>query len=315
MNTLNKYIQEFKSLRIDRAHGNAPHQPVLLLAVIELIEQGQITENRVLPSPILVETFVKYWTKVTDRKPNLALPFFHLAKRKPPFWYHKANPGYEKALEVVNQIKEFSRLREFVSYASFDIDLFDLLIQMETREVLRQTLIDTYLADFKQEILSLIFEEEQISEYGQNLLQYVEHEFSVELDDPIETEDRIRKPAFRREIMRIYDYTCVVCQLQVLTLDGKSITEAAHIIPHRTSKNDDVRNGLSLCRLHHWAFDEYLISIDESYKVIVSDLMSEKGPIEWKLSTLKGKEILLPEREELYPAQEALAWHRNKLLQ
>lgn len=314
MNILNKYIQEFKSLRISRAHGNAPHQPVLLLAIIEQIEQGQITENKIYPSPGLMETFVKYWTKVTEGKPNLALPFFHLAKRKPPFWYHKANPGYEKALEVVNQIKTVTRLRKIVAYASFDDKLFDLLMKLEDREVLRQTLIDTYLVDFKQEILSLIFEEQQIDEYSQNLLQYVEHDFSIELAEPLEKEKRIRQPGFRRAIMRIYDYTCVVCQLQVLTLDGKSITEAAHIIPHRTSKNDDVRNGLSLCRLHHWAFDEYLISIDEFYKVIVSDLMSEKGPTEWKLSTLKGKEILLPEREELYPAQEALAWHRNKLL-
>lgn len=310
---LHKYIREFRKLRIDRAHGNAPHQPVLLLAVIELIEQGHITENRVLPSPELVDTFVKYWTKVTDRKPNLVLPFFHLAKRKPPFWFHHANPGYEAALNDVNQIRGFTRLRKFVSYASFDMELFDLLIQKENREVLRHTIIDEYLADFKLEILSLIREEEAISEYGKNLLQYVENEFSLVFDDPTETEDRIRKPAFRREIMRIYDYTCVFCKLQVLTLDGESITEAAHIIPHSTSKNDDVRNGLSLCKLHHWAFDKYLISIDESYKVIVTELMSEKGPKDWKLSTLKGKRILLPEREDLYPSQEALAWHRKTM--
>lgn len=111
-------------------------------------------------------------------------------------------------------------------------------------------------------------------------VNYVQNEFSTKLEEPIESEKKIREPYFHRAIMRIYDYTCVVCQLQVLTLDGESITEAAHIIPHTTSKNDDVRNGLSLCKLHHWVFDKYLISIDEAYRVIVSDLMSEKGPIE-----------------------------------
>ena len=310
-NSLHKYIKAFKSLRIDRAHGAAPHQPVLLLSVIELIEQGQITENKITHTPDLMEIFVKYWTKVTDRKPNLALPFFHLKKRI--FWHLHANPEYEKALEVVSQIKDVSKLRKIVAYASLDKELFDLLIELEPREVLRQTIIDTYLSNFKQEILSLIFEEQQISEYSQNLLQYVENEFSVELDDPDQTADNIRKPAFRRTIMRIYDYTCAVCKLKILTLNGESVTEAAHIIRHSTSKNDDIRNGISLCKLHHWAFDRYLISVDESYEVIVSDFMSEQGPSEWKLSSLSGKGILLPEPEELYPAQEALAWHREKM--
>lgn len=80
-NTLQKYIHEFTNLRIDRAHGNAPHQPILLLTVIELIEQGRVCENKITPSPELVETFLKYWSVIPDRKPNLALPFFHLKNR------------------------------------------------------------------------------------------------------------------------------------------------------------------------------------------------------------------------------------------
>lgn len=315
MNILNKYIQEFKNLRISRAHGNAPHQPVLLLAIIEQIEQGQITENKIYPSPGLMETFVKYWTKVTEGKPNLALPFFHLAKRKPPFWYHKANPGYEKALEVVNQIKTVTRLREIVAYGSFDDDLFVLLTEPKPREIIRQTIISTYLSDFKHEIQSLIAEEQQIGEYSQKILKQVEHVFSaLQQEEATQAENPIRKRGFRLAIMRIYEYTCAVCQLHILTLDGQSVTEAAHIIPLKKSYNNDVRNGISLCRLHHWAFDEGLISISDNYKVIVSELMSERGPTEWKLTTLSGKEILLPERRELYPAQEALAWHREKML-
>ena len=308
---LRKYINEFRNLRIDRAHGDAPHQPVLLLATIEMIEHERITENKILPSPALVETFVKYWTKVTDRKPNLALPFYHLKKRS--FWHLQANPGFENTLEEINQIREVPRLQRIVAYASFDDKLFDLLMKLEDREILRQTLINTYLLDSKQEILSLIFEEQQISEYSQNLLQYVEQEFSTELVEPIKTENKIRQPGFRRAIMRIYDYTCAVCRLQILTLDGESVTEAAHIVPFKVSKNDDVRNGISLCKLHHWAFDRYLISVDESYNVIVSKLMTERGPAEWMLKTLYGKAILLPKQKELYPAQDALAWHREKV--
>ena len=101
--TLQKYLHEFRNLRIDRAHGNAPHQPVLLLTVIEMIEQEQIEINEIVPPPHLVEIFLKYWNCITNRNPNPTLPFFHLKNRS--FWHHHLNPSYEKALEVVTQIK------------------------------------------------------------------------------------------------------------------------------------------------------------------------------------------------------------------
>ena len=310
--TLQKYVQKMKSLRIDRAHGTAPNKPTLLLAIVDLIEQGQIHENKVSPSPGLFEIFMKYWSIVTNRRPNLALPFFHL--KRDGFWHLHANTGYETALKVATQIKTVSRLREIVGYANFDDELFCLLTNTHDREVIRQTLIDTYFTDFKADIESLITEGQQIGEYRQALLQQVEQTFSsLQSLAPTESENPIRRAGFRQAIMRIYDYTCVVCQLYVLTLDGESVTEAAHIIPFNISGNNDVRNGISLCQLHHWSFDRGLISVDRNYKVIVSNLMLERGPTEWLLTTMRGKPILLPEYDALYPAQEALAWHREEI--
>ena len=300
-------------LRIDRARGAAPNKPVLLLAVIELIEQGQIPENRIVLSPDLAEAFLKYWTKVTDRKPNIAMPFFHL--KSEGFWHLHANPGYETALSVASQLKTASRIREVIASASFDDELFFLLTNAHDREVIRQTLIDTYFTDFKTDIESLITEEQQINEYRQALLQQVKQTFSsLQPLTPTEKDNPIRTAGFRQAIMRIYDYTCAVCQLRIVTMEGESVTQAAHIIPFKVSGNNDVRNGISLCQLHHWSFDRGLISVDRNYKVIVSELMSERGPTGWLLTTLRGKSILLPEGDELYPAQEALAWHREEVL-
>ena len=312
VNILQKYVQKMKRLRIDRAHGAAPNKPLLLLAVIELIEQGQILENKISPSPDLFESFMKYWSIVTNRRPNLALPFFHLKRDR--FWHLHAKAGYETALRVSTQIKTVSRLREIIAFASFDNELFRLLTNPYDREVIRQTLIDTYFTDFKSEVESLITEEQQIDKYRQSLLRQVKQTFSsLQPLAPTESENPIRTAGFRQAIMRIYDYTCAVCQLYVLTLDGESVTEAAHIIPFKISGNNDVRNGISLCKLHHWAFDIGLISLDSNYEVIVSELMSEHGPTEWLLTTLQGKPILLPQHNELYPAQDALTWHREEV--
>lgn len=312
-NILLKYVHKFKNLRVDRAHGAAPNKPVLLLALIELIEQGQISENIIPPSPSLFEIFMKYWSIVTDRRPNLALPFFHL--KSEGFWHHHPNAGYETALRVTTQIKTVSRLREIVAYASFDDELFLLLTNPHDREVIRQTLIHTYLSEHEQAIERILSETEQISVYREELLQRVEHTFSTQNSiESVQTEEPIRTAGFRQAIMHIYDYTCAVCQLHILTMDGESVTEAAHIIPFNISGNNDVRNGISLCQLHHWSFDKGLISVDRNYKVIVSDLMLERGPTAWLLSNLRGRLILLPDHEALYPAQEALKWHREEIL-
>ncbi len=311
--TLEKYVQKIKRLRVDRAHGVAPHKPLLLLAVIELIERGQIQENKISLSPDLAETFIKYWSKVTDRKPNIALPFFHL--RSDGFWHLHPNTGYEKVLDVADRITAISRLREVIAYVSLDDDLFVLLTDASNREIIRQTLIYVYLIEFKGGIEDLIAEGKQITEYEQSLISEVEQPFSLQKPTPpIPEESPIRSVGFRQAIMGLYNYTCAVCRLRIVTMDGESATDAAHIIPFRISKNDDVRNGISLCKLHHWSFDKGLISLSKTYQVLVSPLMSNRRPTEWTLTELQDKSILLPGRDQLYPAQDALAWHREEVL-
>ena len=114
--------------------------------------------------------------------------------------------------------------------------------------------------------------------------------------------------------MQIYDYTCAVCELNIRALSGESVTDAAHIIPFSVSYNDDIRNGISLCKSHHWAFDAGLIAISEEHRVVVSPAMTEQGPAASMLTGLRDREIWLPGEPEHRPAPEALTWHREKVM-
>ena len=315
-NILQKYVQKMQKLRRGEKgnEGPAPHKPLLLLAVIDLIRQGQIDENRIFPFPDLAETFLKYWSNVVaNRASNFAMPFFHLKGDK--FWHLCPNPGKEDKLNRHRKVNSISWIHEVVAYASLDEELFVLLTNSQDREVICQTLINKYFPNSKQEIESLIAEEQQIGEYRQLLIQEVaEHTVLYEEQtEPIEKENPNRSEAFRREIMRIYNYTCVVCRSRILTMEGESATEAAHIIPFRDTKDDNIRNGISLCKLHHWAFDEGLISFSKTYKIMVSELIFEEGPTEWMLTELRDKSILLPEHNLLSPSQDALRWHRERI--
>jgi len=127
----------------------------------------------------------------------------------------------------------------------------------------------------------------------------------------MQTETPVRSAGFRRAIMEIYKYKCAVCELDIRTESGVSITDAAHIIPFSVSYNDDVRNGISLCKSHHWAFDARLFSLNETYHVILPPISHEHEPTERMLSELRDQRIWTPSLERHRPHQEALTWHRE----
>ena len=201
----------------------------------------------------------------------------------------------------------------------------------EYREILRQTLISTYFSNIRREIEQIIEEHrilsqeyvaEDIEEYSQHLIQVAQHPFSMYREvESMQTEIPIRSAGFRRAIMKIYKHACAVCELNIRALreesvtdTAESVTDAAHIIPFSVSHNDDIRNGISLCKSHHWAFDTGLISISETYQVIVSPFISEQGPTGGILEELRDKPIKKPEAEQHFPDQDALAWHRTEVL-
>ena len=214
-------------------------------------------------------------------------------------------------------------LRNANATAKLDERLFLLFVMPEYREILRQTLIRTYFSNIRYEIEQVLEEHRtlghehiarDIEGYSEQLIQAVEHPFSIQRDvASVQTEIPVRSAGFRRAIMHIYEYTCAVCELDIRTASGASITDAAHIIPFSVSYNDDIRNGMSLCKSHHWAFDTGLISLDDDYQVIVSPSMSEQGPTASMLTQLRNRRIWLPRDGEHYPAQDALTWHREKL--
>lgn len=64
------YLKSFAELRTDKNKKRwsaattyrAPHKPLLLLSIIDLIAQGTITRNFIEPTFELAETFNQYWT-------------------------------------------------------------------------------------------------------------------------------------------------------------------------------------------------------------------------------------------------------------
>ena len=307
---LHWYLERIGHLRVDRAHGLAPHKPILLLAVIEMIEEGLMRENQIPFSPELVEIFRRYWTRLTHRSVNAVMPFFHLQSDQ--FWHLHANLGYEAALKSSTHMRAVAALMKIVRFASLDEELFLLLKNRPTREMIRKLIIDTYFNDSRTDVESSISQGKRIREYQTDLIDKAKKRFHVrETSSSLSIEFReVRNPAFRRMIMSLYQYTCSVCGLRIITLDGLSAVDAGHIVPFSVSQNDDPRNGIGLCKIHHWAFDNGLIAIDDKYRLRVSETLDAKRPTEWLFTKLESESVILPLNSRFHPSQEALRWHR-----
>jgi hypothetical protein len=68
---------------------------------------------------------------------------------------------------------------------------------------------------------------------------------------------------FRRKVQDAYRSTCIVCGLSFPRFwdDGKSGVDVVHLLPDSEFGMNQLSNGICLCKLHRWAFDEGLVEI------------------------------------------------------
>ncbi|HLC33787.1 MAG TPA: HNH endonuclease [Anaerolineales bacterium] len=117
---------------------------------------------------------------------------------------------------------------------------------------------------------------------------------------------RLHQRAFRERVLEAYHSQCSLCRLR-----HRELLDAAHIIPDVEPEGEPlIRNGLALCKLHHAAFDSYMLTVAPDYRIhLRQDVLDEHdGPVLLHgLQELHGASILLPSSPVHYPDREALA--------
>jgi len=320
--TLEAYIAKLSKLRSDRVPGRwgpltnnrAPHKPLLLLAVLDQFADGAVTSNLIEASPDLGELFTLYWARVMppDQRGSMTLPFFHLQGEG--FWHLLPKPGKADYLATVRQIRSMSDLQGAAFGARLDEDLYAVLRIEASRDVLRRVLIETYFPPEAQAaLLNQGTVNQEAYQYSATLLQRAKDNLRERLPDGADYQPASRDQGFRRAIMSAYNHHCAFCGLKVLTPDGHTAADAAHIIPWSRTHNDAVDNGMSLCKLCHWGFDEGLLAASAQYAVVVSGLVSASYNVPAHLPSLAGRGLKLPEEEAFWPSLEGLKWHRQEV--
>jgi len=125
---------------------------------------------------------------------------------------------------------------------------------------------------------------------------------------------RIHQAAFRERVIDAYREQCALCRLK-----HEELLDAAHILPDADPEGEPiVPNGISLCKLHHAAFDRFFLSVRPDYTIeIRHDVLQEAdGPmLKHGLQGMHGQRIQLPTRMHLRPSPELLARRHRRFLE
>ena len=117
---------------------------------------------------------------------------------------------------------------------------------------------------------------------------------------------RVHQPEFRGKVLLAYDNQCAVCHLR-----HPELLDAAHILPDSHPEGRAVvTNGLSLCKIHHGAYDADFLGIDPDYKVHINGgLLEERdGPmLRHGLQEMHGVLLVTPSRRNQKPSRENLS--------
>ena len=111
---------------------------------------------------------------------------------------------------------------------------------------------------------------------------------------------RLHQVMFSEQVISAYREQCAVCRLR-----HRELLDAAHILPDGHPQGLPViPNGLALCKLHHAAFDGYILGVRPDLKIeIRADVLREAdGPmLQHGLQGFQGARIAIPGKAALRP--------------
>lgn len=121
-----------------------------------------------------------------------------------------------------------------------------------------------------------------------------------------EVRRRVHQPLFRARVLNAYERRCTICRL-----NHADLLDAAHIIPDADEGGAaSIPNGLSLCKIHHAAYDRNLLGIDPDYRVHIDEglLIEIDGPmLQHGLKDMHGTTITVPTPKAQQPDKDKLA--------
>lgn len=146
--TTTDYKELFTHLPVNRVDGKiAPHKAILLLAILDMIDSGEIDTPFIPLTTSLENKFKENWERYVPSSSkftcSMHYPFFHLSSS--PFWKLIQLPSYEERKEY----SSMASLKRSFAGATIDDELYSILRDYGNRKVFMELLINNYITNHK----------------------------------------------------------------------------------------------------------------------------------------------------------------------
>lgn len=302
MPSLTQAIEKLYTLNVgvtsagDGTRHERPHKPLLLLAVLDLLDEGLATPGRIPWSQELRDRFTRRF-KIVQKHNDSNTP-------ENPFHYLQGD-GFWSAWKEDTSGKQPLNHTPLVGdmelvFACFTEGMDVLVALPQNRMLMREAIAARYFPGHADALVgpSLTHSEDE-SKVSENAIAYG------------------RDPAFRRKIIEVYDHQCAACGLRIRLPQAKDVSfiDAAHLVPFAESHNDHPTNGLALCKNHHWAMDRHLIAPGPDMMWHVSPILqAHRSSGEKELLALAKRAVLPPREAAFRPDEGGLEWRLKRLI-
>lgn len=148
---VNKYKEQFLNLHVKVTFGKkAPHKPIMLLSIIDLIETNVISSNHFRYTEQLDSQFHHNWSRYVSYIDGFTqtgrTPFWHLSYE--PFWQIILRRECSKSFKELSDARIYTQPKKMdaaVDHVEISPDLFEILQSSTVRARMRVLLISSYL--------------------------------------------------------------------------------------------------------------------------------------------------------------------------
>lgn len=273
----------------------APHKPLMLLAILDLVEAGELATPLVPFNVFLTQRFRDYWGLLAARQPHapdIRLPFHHLHS--------------DGVWQPLTADLQFSRAKATTRNCEIAADLWLLLQDSEFRRELRLCLIARYFEPLEQVALCARLDLQAPDTAAVAQIRADAAQFRA-------AQQKGRDGRFKSQVLAGYHYTCALTGYRLMTETG-AIVQAAHIEQHAHAGNDDPRNGLALTPDAHWMFDNGLWTArqrgDDLLIEVKGGAFAESGGA--RLQVRHGQPLVFHLAATLRPDPGYFQWHAGR---
>lgn len=266
------YIETFMNLKNNSKYGRkSPLKAVLLLAVIDMYETGELSSNEIVYNDALKDNFARVWNSLlSDAMPEAYTAFWYLQKEE--FWHIVHKKHEEHVLDLMQDDRispSEEKILECVRFAELDNDLYFLMTLQSGRNSLRRALLESYFDFSENEIDRLCSNdkkvqqnqsEKAISEYKEFLAANKSTRMSS-IDNSNKTSPQERFQALPIDIQILFNYEYY-----------------SFLKKHRTERDEILKMCPTIYDLydkvmtHHVMHDELSLMTEYAYESLLKDL-------------------------------------------